>query len=160
MSFKEVNLQDIPERHPVVAFAKFWQQAAGGASVARWERFDPADHPRTLPWIMLLKREPGPEYAGGPPLRYAVCGTSLSTLFGFSYQGKLFGEDLPPDAVVRRRAEFDRVMAGSGPLFSHTELPIPNKDFHLVYRGVFAFENGGDEVDRICVVLAPAAEKI
>ncbi len=160
MSFKEIDLASVPDRHPVAVFAKFWQQAADGKAVARWERFDPADHPRALPWIMLLKREPGGEFAGGPRLRYAVCGTSLNSLFGFSYQGKLFGEDLPPDAVVRRRVEFDRVMAGSGPLYSHTELPIPDKDFHLVYRGVFAFENGGDEVDRICVVIAPATEEI
>ena len=135
--------------------------------VCPWDRFDPVDHPRMLPWIILLKREHGPSITGGARLRYAVCGTGITELFGFSNQGNLFGENLPPETVVHYRDEFERVMAGSGPIFSRTELPVPGRDFYDVYRGVFAFTsangaggfgNGNEApaVDRICVILAPA----
>lgn len=157
MPFKEIEGDGIPSTHPVAVFAEFWRTAAAGAAVAPWDRFDPAEHPRILPWVLLLKTEQGPGLIGDLRLRYAVCGTGLTDLFGMSYEGKLFGEDLPPDAALRRIDEFKRVMAGSGPLFSHTELPIPGKDFHEVYRGVFAFGPDDHTVDRICVILAPAS---
>ena len=160
MPFEPIDVSAIHATHPVAVFGAFWRDAANGTAFAPWTAFDATEHPRLLPWILLLRTENGPSIVGGPRLRYAVCGTGLTDIFGFSYQGKLFGEDLPPDAAVRRVKEFERVMAGSGPLFSHTELPIPGKDFYEVYRGVFAFTGDSGGVDRICVVLAPAALEI
>lgn len=160
MAFQFIDISAIPPRHPVAAFAAFWRDAADGSAFAPWSAFDAVEHPRVLPWIILLKTEDGPSIIGGPRLRYIVCGTGLTDMLGFSYQGKLFGEDLPLDAAVRRVKEFERVMAGSGPLFSQTELPIPGKDFYEVYRGVFAFTGETGAVDRICAVIAPATLEI
>jgi hypothetical protein len=110
------------------------------------------EHPSVLPWVLLLKPEPG---AGEAKVwRYAVCGTGCTELFGMSYQGKLFGESLPPAAAAQRKAEFDRAIVGGGPQFSHTNLPMPEKDFMKVYRGVFPFSTRDGEIDRILVVLA------
>ena len=156
MTFENVEIGDIPGAHPVVIFHDFWRGAAdGNGGVAPWARFDAADHPRILPWVLLLKREDGPA-PDELTLRYAVCGTGCTELFGFSYQGKLFGESLPPDAVARRREEFDRVVSGSGPLFSRAHLPIPDRQAVQVYRGVFPFSSDGNGVDRIMVVIAKA----
>ena len=102
----------------------------------------------------MLKREPDATHARGFCWRYVVCGTGCTEMVGFSYQGKVFGEGLPPDAVARRQAEFDRVCAGEGPLFSQTELPVPGRDFVGVYRGVFPFATVAVTVDRLFVVIA------
>lgn len=153
MSFRSVDLEEIPEQHPVAVFHRFWTSAAKGARWASWATFDATHHPGILPWVLLLRREPD-------GWRYTVCGTGCTALFGFSYQGKLFGEGLPPEAAAQRQAEFDRVIAGEGPQFSHTRLPVPGKDFVQVFRGVFPFASGTDEVDRIFVVLAGEEARI
>lgn len=147
MTLRPVSLGEIPERHPVAAFHRFWTAAAQGQPWAPWTAFDAAEHPSILPWVLLLRREP----AGW---RYTVCGTGCTALFGFSYQDKLFGEDLPPEAAAQRQVEFDRALAGQGPQFSHTRLPVPGKDYVQVFRGVFPFASGSDGVDRLFVVLA------
>lgn len=155
-----IGLAELPEKHPVGVFHAFWRGVADeDEQIAPWASFDPADHPRILPWILLLKLE-GVTAAGDPAWRYSVCGTGCIDLFGFSHQGKLFGEDLPPEAVAQRRAEFDRVCNGTGPLFSRTELPIAGRSSIQICRGVFPFSNGGPNVDRIVVVLAEAKLEI
>lgn len=154
MPIRTVVLSQIPQRHPVAVFHAFWVRAANGAAVAPWSAFDPIDHPAILPWVLLLKRE-SPASAGDPPAwRYAVCGTGCTDLFGFSYQGKLFGEGMPAEAARQRMVEFNRAIAGEGAQLSHTELPIPGKDFVAVFRGVFPFATEGEDVDRLFVVLA------
>lgn len=135
----------------------FWLRAANGEGIAPWSSFDPVDHSRVLPWIMLLRAE---RRDGQEIFRYVVCGTGCSAIFGFSYQNKVFGENLPPEAVRRRTAEFERAREGQGPILSRTELPIEGREHVLVYRGVFAFSADGSWVDRIMVVLAPHDELI
>lgn len=159
MSFREVALSAIPPDHPVAVFQEFWVAAAAGASVAPWSAFDPTEHPAILPWVLLLKREGEPGGMVAVQWRYAVCGTGCTNLFGFSYQGKVFGEDLPPQAAADRKAEFDRAIRGGGPQFSHTQLPIPDRDFVPVFRGVFPFATSGEDVDRLFVVLADEAAR-
>jgi hypothetical protein len=158
MSFKAVALSEIPHTHPVAVFNRFWETAAAGRPVASWSAFDATEHPAILPWVLLLKREPAD--AGGVQWRYAVCGTGCTSLFGFSYQGKVFGEDMPPQAAADRMAEFDRAIAGGGPQFSHTRLPIPDRDFVPVFRGVFPFASAGEEVDCLFVVLADDGTRV
>lgn len=149
---RAVALADIPAAHPVRAFYHFWAEVAKGAPAAPWQAFDATQHPQILPWVLLLRREAAED--GAARWRYTVCGTGCTALFGFSYQGKLFGENLPPDAAAQRMAEFERAIAGQGPQFSTTNLPIPGRDFVTVYRGVFPFASGTDGVDRLFVILA------
>lgn len=153
MSIRALDISAVPVDHPVAVFHRFWREAARGNTWAPWSAFDPSQHPAILPWVLLLKRESSSADASWA-WRYAVCGTGCTALFGFSYQGKLFGQDLPPDAAAQRRAEFDRATSGEGPQFSHAELPIPDRDFVAVYRGVFPFAAGTDGVDRLFIVIA------
>lgn len=154
MPIRPVELSEIPADHPVAAFHRFWAQAADGGPSAPWSSFDATHHSAILPWVLLLRREDPQEAGGAAGWRYTVCGTGCTALFGFSYQGKLFGEDLPPDAAAERMAEFERAINGQGAQFSATRLPIPGKDFVRVFRGVFPFTSGGRGVDRLFVVLA------
>lgn len=154
VAIRTVDFSEIPAAHPVAAFHRFWVAAAKGAGWAAWSAFDAAQHPAILPWVLLLKREQPAAEGGGFTWRYSVCGTGCTGLFGFSYQGKVFGEGLPPDAVKQRMAEFERAVHGKGAQFSSTRLPIPDKDFVKVFRGVFPFAAGTAGVDRLFVVLA------
>lgn len=160
MSIREISLAEVPSSHPAAIFFQFWKQAAGSLAWAPWNRFDATEHPGILPWVLLLKREADETGGGAVQWRYAVCGTGCTDLFGFSYQGKLFGEGMPAEAAKQRMVEFDRAIAGEGAQFSHTELPIPGKDFVAVYRGVFPFATEGHDVDRLFVVLASEARRI
>ena len=150
----------MPEHHPVSIFYAFWREAAAGKPVAPWARFDAADHPKILPWVILIKREDCDTGAEGFDLRYAVCGTGCTELFGASYEGKLFGTDMSPEDVARRRAEIDDVMSGSGPLFSETDIPFPNRDYMRIFRGVFPFSTDGRTVDRIMVIVADVEREV
>lgn len=154
MAIRAVDLSEIPAAHPVAAFHRFWIDAAKGGGWAPWSAFDATQHPAILPWVLLLKREQAAAEGAGFAWRYSVCGTGCTGLFGLSYQGKLFGEDLPPDAAKQRMAEFDRASRGEGAQFSSTRLPIPDKDFVKVFRGIFPFAAGTAGVDRLFVVLA------
>ena len=153
MAIREISLAEVSAAHPVAVFHRFWQQAAGGRRWAPWAGFDAVDHPTILPWVLLLKSEPA-EDGSGLRWRYAVCGTGCTELFGFSYQGKLFGAGMPAEAAAERLAEFGRVIAGAGPLFFDSHLPIPSREFVRVLRGIFPFSTGEGEVDRLFVVVA------
>jgi len=153
MSIREISLADFPPAHPAAVFHRFWSAAAEGRCWAPWARFDAVDHPAILPWVLLLKSEPA-EDGESIRWRYAVCGTGCTDLFGFSYQGKLFGTGMPAGAAAERLDEFRRVVAGAGPLFFDSHLPIPTREFVRVLRGIFPFSTGAGEVDRLFVVVA------
>jgi hypothetical protein len=61
---------------------------------------------------------------------------------------------MPAEAAAERLAEFGRVIAGAGPLFFDSHLPIPSREFVRVLRGIFPFSTGEGEVDRLFVVVA------
>ena len=50
--------------------------------------------------------------------------------------------------------EFDRVVAGAGPLFFDSHLPIPTREFVRVLRGIFPFSTQEGEVDRLLIIVA------
>ena len=153
MSIREISLADVPPAHPAARFFQFWKTAAEGRPWASWKSFDAIDHPAVLPWVLLLKREGSAGAAA--TWRYAVCGTGCTELFGFSYQGKFFGEGMPPGAAAERLAEFQRIIEGAGPLFFVSHLPIPDREFVRVLRGLFPFSSRGDgDIDRLFIVVA------
>ena len=155
MSIREIALADIPPAHPAAAFFRFWEKAAGRNAWVPWSAFDATDHPAILPWVLLLKREPDENGGGTVQWRYSVCGTGCTELFGFSYQGKLFGHGMSSEAAAQRLAEFDRAIEGAGPLFFDSHLPIPDREFVRVLRGIFPFSSAGTgDIDRLFVVVA------
>lgn len=152
MGYQTIDAADVPDRHPVAELRDRWRGIADAGGIAAWSRFDPLDFPHVLPWVLLLRQE---EPGDPERLRYVVCGEGCRQIFGYTYQGKLFGEDLPVEAVARRRREFAAVRDGRGPLFSASPLPLHGREFIDVYRGVFALSSAEGVVDRYLVVLAP-----
>lgn len=157
MSYRPVDAADIPAQHPVAELRDGWGERADSGGIVPWSQFDPMDFAHILPWVMLLRREDGDD---PERLRYAICGEGCRQTFGFSYQGKIFGADLPADAVARRLAEFAAIRAGQGPLYSFTPLPVSDREYIDVYRGVFGLASAGAVVDRYMVVLAPANVRV
>lgn len=160
MPYRRLSLQDIPEAHPVAVFSGFWSSLAGKGALVPWSAFDPSEHKELLPWLLLLKRSAGSDPAVSRSWRYAVCGTGCTQLFGRSSQGKVFGEGLPPSAVAERQAEIDQLVAGSGPLYSHTNVPIEGRDFVQVIRGAFPFTANGPVTDCVLFVIAREDERL
>lgn len=160
MSYKQISVLEVPRGHPVAVFAAFWTLASNGAVSLPWSVFDPAQHKDVLPWVLLLKREGDADPALEQSWSYAICGTGCTELFGRDYQGKTFGDDLPAQTVLERKAEIDRLIAGSGPLFSHTPLPCEGREFVQVFRAAFAFSDAAGVVDRIFFVLAREDERL
>ena len=154
MPYRRLGLPDIPASHPVAIFSAFWHSAAAEGSPVPWSLFDPAEHKDILPWMLLLKRLPGADPALSQSWRYSVCGTGCTQLFGKTFQDKAFGEDLPPAAVAERQAEIDELVAGAGPLYSHTNLPIEGREFVEVTRGAFPFTANGPVLDCVLFIIA------
>ena len=144
-----IGLQDVPEPHPVAHLANWWNSHATEERTPPWSAFDPVDHRLVLPWILLLR----PMEDGR--LKYVVSGTLCDEVFGFSYLGKVFGEGLPPDAAKARKDEFNRAVTNREPLYSKVNLPVENKEFIKVIRGVFPFLTDSGDIERIMVVIAP-----
>lgn len=144
-----IGLGDVPEPHPVAQMANWWNSHATTDRTPPWSAFDPVDLRRVLPWILLLR-----PMADGR-LKYVVSGTLCDELFGFSYLGKYFGEGLPPDAAKARQVEFDIAVSNRAPLYSKVNLPVENKEFIKVIRGVFPFLTDDGAIERIMVVIAP-----
>ncbi|MEX0300506.1 MAG: hypothetical protein AB3N28_15640 [Kordiimonas sp.] len=147
--FLNIEVEEIPEIHPVRLFHKVWQSNVGSGYPVPWSSYKPQEIADVIPWLLLLERQEDDTYL------YKVCGTSCESLFGMTYQGKTFGEDLPVEAVRQRRQEFDWIETGGKPIFSATTLPIPERDYREVFRGVFGFSSDGESIDKIGVVIAP-----
>lgn len=160
MAYQQLSLQDVPATHPVFAFSAFWRSAAAGDSLVPWSAFDPVEHARILPWVLLLKRESGADPGVSRSWRYAVCGSGCIQLFGRNSQGKTFGDGLPPYALAERQAEIDHLVAGLGPLYSHTHVPIEGRDFVQVIRGAFPFTANGPVADCVVFVIAGEHERV
>lgn len=149
MSYSLVKLDDIPFEHPVRQFHNYWQANRGPSGCLERPDFDPLAVHKIMPFIMILQATPTDD---GLTFHYRLCGTGCVDLFGIDYTGKTLGDDLPPEATETRREEFATVMAAKQPVFSATELPIEDRDFISVYRGVFPVSSSSDAVDQIFVV--------
>ena len=152
MSCRPVDASEIPVLHPVAVLRDAWSERADGSGIVPWSRFDPLDFPQVLPWVLLLRQD---DPRQPDRLRYTICGDGCRQTFGFSYQGKWFGDDLPAETVSQRLQEFSAVRAGRGPLYAFTPCPVPGRDFIDVYRGVFGFSSAPGLTDRFMIVLAP-----
>ncbi len=149
MPYALVNLREIPVEHPVRQFDAYWRDNKGPSGCLERPDFDPLAVHKIMPYIMILQAEPTDD---GMTFHYRLCGTGCVELFGIDYTGKTLGDDLPPEATKTRREEFATVMASKQPVFSTTQLPIENRDFISVYRGVFPVCSEANEVDQIFVV--------
>jgi len=154
LSYREIDITGIPERHPVHCFQGYWKNQASAGTPPLRSRINPAEIASILPWLLVLETLRFHDTLG---FRYRLAGTGCTELFGVDYTGKILGENLTPEGAEIRQKEFSRVVETPSPIFSTTKLPIKAKDFITVHRGVFPVSVSGSAVDQIFVVVAPTA---
>ncbi len=154
MSYSEIEVGTISERHPVRAFEAYWARHASETAVPPRSLINPAEIAGVLPWLMVLEVL---RFHSTVEFRYRLAGTGCTDLFGIDYTGKMLGENLTPEGTDIRRREFARVLEEGRPIISSTNLPIQSKDFIKVYRGVFPVTASGESTDQMFVVIAPLA---
>ena len=148
--YQRVSLAELPIHHPVKVFADHWlSKCATGSPMSRSD-FSPEELPQVIPWLMILESTENAGY------RYRLCGTGCVRLFGIDYTNCELGDHLPEESVETRRQEFAEVWRGSEPVYSHTRVPIPGREFVKICRGVFPVATPEGHRNQIFVVIAPA----
>ncbi|MDO8421285.1 MAG: PAS domain-containing protein [Parvibaculum sp.] len=151
MTYRVVGLTEIPQNHPVVLFSAYWFEAKGTDFVPLRSAVDPMKIPAIIPWVLLLERV---DVDGVVKFRYRLTGTGCRTIFDIDYTGKFLGEGLTPDGAEARLREFREVSVSGNPIYSSSHLPIAEREYINVYRGVFPVSLTGAEIDQIFVVVA------
>jgi hypothetical protein len=151
LSYREIAAAEVPRLHPVARFSAFWHDKKGEDAVPLRANIEPTQIPSILPWLLLLEAV---EIDGAMQFRYRLTGTGCREIFGIDYTGKILGEGLTPEGAEIRRREFKRVVESGHPIYSWSELPITERDFVMVYRGVFPVSRIGDKIDQIFLVIA------
>jgi hypothetical protein len=151
VSYSEISLVDIPSRHPVSLFSAYWEEKRGENAVPLRASIEPTKIPSILPWMLLLEAI---DTGGDCQYRYRLSGTGCREIFGIDYTGKLLGENLTPDGAEARRREFNTIRRTGCPIYSSSDLPIAERSFIRVFRGVFPVSLTGDTVDQIFVIIA------
>ncbi|MGV8996016.1 MAG: PAS domain-containing protein [Parvibaculaceae bacterium] len=151
MSYQEITLTHIPALHPVTLFSSFWFEGKGDALVPLRSAIEPTKIPSILPWLLLLEVV---MIDGKQEFRYRLSGTGCRDIFGIDYTGKILGESLTPDGANARKHEFQKVISTGKPIYSSSHLPIAERDFINVFRGVFPVSVNGNHIDQIFVVIA------
>ena len=151
VSYQEVLLNDIPAQHPVRLFSDFWMSNKSDSFVPLRGAIEPTKIPAILPWLLLLEVI---EIENKQQFRYRLTGTGCRELFGIDFTGKLLGEGLTQDGADARFREFGKVVETSQVVYSSSKLPIADRSFLNVYRGVFPVSTNGYQVNQIFVVIA------
>lgn len=151
LSYSPLSLVDLPERHPVSLFSNYWFDCKGDGFVPLRHSIEPTRIPAILPWVMLLERV-GED--GALEFRHRLFGTGCRDLAGADYTGRLIGEGFTPEAAAERKRELRLVCATGEPLYMGNSMPLAERDFIKVYRGVFPVTLTGDRIDQVFVVMA------
>lgn len=151
MNYRTVELTEIPQSHPVALFSSYWFDAKGTDFVPLRSSVEPMKIPTIIPWVLLLERV---ELDSIVKFRYRLTGTGCRAIFNMDYTGKFLGEGLTPDGANIRLREFQDVSVSGKPIYSSSHLPIAEREFVDVYRGVFPVSLIGTEVDQIFVIVA------
>lgn len=151
MSYRIIDLSDVPKNHPVSLFSDFWFENKSSDFVPLRAKIDPMKIPAILPWILLLELV---DVEGVKKYRYRLTGTGCRTIFNMDYTGKFLGDGLTPEGAEARLREFQDVGRLGQPIYSASHLPIAEREFIKVYRGVFPVSLSGTQVDQIFVIIA------
>ena len=112
--------------------------------------FSPADLPLVIPWLMILDRFGGSDY------EYRLCGTWCVELFGIDYTKCELSDPLPEGSAETRRWEFEEVWREAKLVYSHTRVPISDREFLRIFRGVIPVSTCENQIDQVFVVIASA----
>lgn len=152
--YARVDFEELPKDNPVFIFAEYWHRHRGDYAVLQRRDFAPENLQTVIPWLMIL------EELSESVFRYRLCGTGCVRLFGIDYTDCELGDHLPSESADTRRKEFSEVWQIEQPVYSHTRVPIPGREFIRIYRGVFPIGTPDRQPNQIFVVIAAANDLV
>jgi len=153
----EIPLEAVPKLHPVSLFSNFWFECKGDAPVPLRQTLDPFKVPTILPWLILLEAY---EADGQTQFRYRLTGTGCREMIGSDYTGKRLGEGFTPDAAEARVREVQKVMSTGEAVYSSHPMPLAERSFINVFRGIFPVSLTGENIDQMFIVMAQEDKRL
>jgi hypothetical protein len=152
LAYHEVSVEEIPAEHPVRLFDTYWRSLSRVGGIPHRKEISPAGMTAdVLRWLMILEVV---EKEGENNFRYRLMGTGCVDLCGMDYTGRLLGDRLTPEGTSARRHEFSRVIMDCAPIYTWSELPVPDRTFLKVFRGIFPVTTNKGSVDQLFVLVA------
>lgn len=147
-----ITLAEIPTTHPVSGFATIYEKNKRPDGWINRSAFDPVDHPKILPWIMIAE-----EIEGGF-FKTRLMGTGAINLLGGDFTGRLFDDAADKDIWALRSREIELARSTGTPQYSKSLIEPDYGPAWTAYRGVFPCLHGDKEL--FFFVLAPEKENI
>ena len=121
------------------------------------QNLDPFKVPSILPWFILLEAF---EEEGQTQFRYRLTGTGCRDMIGSDYTGKRLGEGFTPDAAEARVREVQKVLHTGEAVYSSHPMPLAERSFINVFRGIFPVSLNGDVIDQMFIVMAQEDKRL
>lgn len=134
--YRLIEAGEIPPEHPVRVFYDYYKSKRGPDGYLDRGSIDPADNLKLLPWIQILE-EVEPEV-----FRHRLVGTAIVQLLGRDNTGKAFGDGITVRSKRTRTEEFRKALSTGNPVLSTSALMQEERNFIMVYRGVFPGRSG------------------
>jgi hypothetical protein len=100
------------------------------------------------------------EEEGQTQFRYRLTGTGCRDMIGSDYTGKRFCEGFTPEATEARMLELQKVLSSGEASYSSHPMPLAERTFIKVYRGVFPVSLNGDGIDQMFIVMAQEDKRL
>jgi hypothetical protein len=152
--FQMLDLDDIPEVHPVKRFDKFWRSNLNDAGLFERASFKVGVCYPVLPWVVILEPE---RSSTDIDFIYRLCGTGFTSLVGQEFTGEKLGVIMPANAKAEMKAGLTKSLLSGKPKFTSADLPIEERKFIHVLRGVFPVSSDGETIDQLFTILAEPA---
>ena len=153
IGFENITRSEIPLGHPILMFDAFWSGVSTDQKSACWSQFNPMSMTFVLPWIVVLDCIQDEDYM------FRLCGTGCDRMFNRSLTGTKFSDQVDRKLAKARYDDLSMVKSGSGPLYAKGNLPVPDRDHVKVFRGLYGFTAGADEINRLVLIIAPISEQ-
>ncbi len=147
-----IEIDNIPEQHPVSVFSRKWAEFPKKNGAALWHSFSPTTCAPVLPWASVIERT---VVEGKTAHIMRLQGTEIEKMAGLNAQGAALEDVLAKAALEERLRELNHIIMSPGYLLSKTVIPFEGRDFIEVYRGIFAFTKDEVSVDRIVMIVGP-----
>ena len=159
MSYKTLNSADIPYNSDVKKFEIYWYKLFNDRGIACKKTMNPIDIPKILRWAVILEKivaeNPNDGSIELPKFVIRLCGTGCVQIFGGDYTGVTFGDALKESYKAILYKEMLSAVQDQNPHFSRMHVPLENRDFIQITRGIFPLSSDGLFYDYVISVMTP-----
>lgn len=145
-----VTLGDMPENHPARLFYDYWKELCAEADFALKADFNPADIPRLLPNICILKLDDS-----GPELGFnlTLIGEGVKNMSGVTEMADYERYLYTGDNLADRRLIYGELVKAPQVRFYRMKVPFPGRQFIEIIKGIFPFSSDGKKIDYFYLVM-------